>query len=131
MWLLKKRYPNQPRVTDKALTKAFDIEVGTDPRTHKIYRKVMIRQGIIKPDGKSHIILSNYELTGGGFDTDDDELIHSIPPRARVEDDIDEAPVTDETPQPKEESPFYDEAGYDKDGYDRKGVYITDKREQI
>ena len=62
MWRLRKRFPDADRVTNNELRKVIEIECGTDPRTYRVNRAVMIRQGWIKSYGKKCIYMTNKDL---------------------------------------------------------------------
>ena len=63
MWRLRSRFPDQDRVTNNELRKVIEIECGTDPKTYKVNRAVMIRQGYIKSYKSKWVKLLEGDIT--------------------------------------------------------------------
>ncbi len=63
MWLVRSLYPKRMSITNNELRIAIEKEIGTDPRTYKRVRAVLIRHGYINHSGKKHVILTNKDLT--------------------------------------------------------------------
>lgn len=63
MWLLRKRFPDQDKILNTELRKAIEVMCGTDPKTYKNNRAVMVRQGWIKSFKRHKVILTDKDLT--------------------------------------------------------------------
>lgn len=63
MWLVRELYPNRLRIKNIELRIAIEREIGTDPKTYKHARALLIRHKYIVSSGKKHVILTNKDLT--------------------------------------------------------------------
>lgn len=62
MWRLRKRFPGKSYILNNELRKIVEIDCGTDPKTWRVNRAVLIRQGWIKPFRKHRIYITNKDL---------------------------------------------------------------------
>lgn len=64
MWRLRKRNPNNLKITINELQRAIMYECGTDPRTYSNNKRSLIRLGWIRSRGPRHVWLTGNDLTG-------------------------------------------------------------------
>ena len=64
MWRIRKRNPNNLKITVHELRRAIMYEIGTDPRTYSVSKTALTRLGWIKKKGNAHVWLTGNDLTG-------------------------------------------------------------------
>ena len=64
MWRLRERNKNKEVVTNTELYRAIIIEIGTDPRTYKANRAVLMKLQWIKVYNSKKVTITDKDLTG-------------------------------------------------------------------
>ena len=65
LWRLRERNPGIIHPTNLELQRAIILEIGTDIRTYKKNRQILIKLGWIKFYSTKHITLTDKDLTEG------------------------------------------------------------------
>ena len=65
MWRIRKKHPNQKKITWLQLKRAIMHECGTSDRTYFSNKKALRQLGWIKPHGKNKFIITDKDLEEG------------------------------------------------------------------